>query len=92
MLWYVMLRYVTLRYVTLRYVTKRSRVGVSIGGQCVLLQIYRRIEIFFFVFKYSKLPYESYLTSHTSKPLKKIVKIIETTEQGSKNAQKWIKF
>ena len=39
-----------------------------------------------------KLPYESHLSRHTSKPKNKIVKIIETSPQSSKTAPKWIKF
>ena len=34
---------------------------------------------------------ESHLTSHTSDPLKKIVKILETRPQSSKNGQKMMK-
>ena len=36
-------------------------------------------------------PYESHLARHTAEPLKKIVKILETRPQSSKNAQKSIK-
>ena len=39
-----------------------------------------------------KLPYESHLSGHTSEHMKKIVKIIETRPQSSRNAPKWIKF
>ena len=39
-----------------------------------------------------KLPYESYFSSHTSTPMKKIVKKIETRPQSSKNAPKSIKI
>ena len=42
--------------------------------------------------KSPKSPYESHLSRHTSKSLKKIVNILETRPQSSKNAQKWIKI
>ena len=48
-------------------------------------------KIHFFVFK-QKLPYESQLSRHTSEALKKIVKILETRLQSSKNALKWTKI
>ena len=38
-----------------------------------------------------KLPNESHLSRHISKPMKKIVKILETRLQSSKNAPKWTK-
>ena len=38
------------------------------------------------------LPDESQLSRHTSEPMNKIVKIIETSPQRSKNAPKWIYF
>ena len=38
--------------------------------------------------KKPKLPFESNLSRHTSEPLKKIVKILETRLQSIKNAQK----
>jgi len=42
--------------------------------------------------KKPKYPYESHLARHTAEPLKKIVKILETRPQSSKNAQKSIKI
>ena len=54
---------------------KRSGARVPVGGQWVLLQISLRIKIYIF-FKQPKLPYKSHLTRQTSKPLKKIVKIL----------------
>ena len=39
-----------------------------------------------------KLPYQSHLSKHTSEHLKKIVKILETMLQSSKNAQNLYKF
>ena len=75
----------------LRECMKRSRARVTIGGQCVLLQNSLKIKLFDFFLK-AKLPYESHLSRHTSEPMKKIVKIIETRSQSSKNAPKWIKI
>ena len=43
-------------------------------------------------FKKPTLLYESHLSRHTSQPLKKIVYILETGLQSSKNAQKWTKI
>ena len=65
---------------------KRSRTRVTIGRQCVLLQNFLKIKIQ--IFLRLKLLYESHLFRHTSKPLKKIVKILETRLQSSKNAPK----
>ena len=39
-----------------------------------------------------KLLYESHLSRHASEPLKKIVQILETRPQSSKNAQKFTKI
>ena len=64
---------------------KRSRARVTIGGECVLIQ--NSLKIFDFFLK-PKLPYESHNSRHASKPLKKIVKILKTGPQSSKNAQK----
>ena len=41
----------------------------------------------YFVFKQPKSPYESHISRHNSKPLKNIVKVLETMLQSSKNAQ-----
>ena len=68
---------------------KMSRARVPIEGQCVLLQISHRKKIFDY-FKEPKLPYESHLSRHISEPLRKIVEILETRSQSSKNVQKWI--
>ena len=40
----------------------------------------------------SQLPYESHLSRHTSEPLQKIVKILKTGLQSSKNVPKWTKI
>ena len=49
---------------------------------------------FFYLFfnKLRKFPDKSHLSRHTSKPLKKIVKLLETRPQSSKNAPKWTKI
>ena len=70
---------------------KRSRAKVKIGGQCVILQNSLKIKLFDFFLK-PKLPTESHFFRHTSEPMKKIVKIIKTRSQSSKNAPKWIKI
>ena len=41
--------------------------------------------------KSQKKPYGPHLCRHTSKPQKKIVKILETRLQSRKNPQKWTK-
>ena len=69
---------------------KRSRARVKIGEQCVLLQNYLKKKKKLFL--KPKLPYESHPSRHTSKPLKKIVKILETRLQSNKNAPKWTKI
>ena len=69
---------------------KRSRARVTIGGQCILLQNSLKIKLFDFFLK-SILPYESHLSRHTSEPMRKNVKILETRPQSSKNYPKWIK-
>ena len=67
---------------------KWSRARVTIGGQCVLLQNYLKIKMFFLK---PKSPYESHLSRYTSEPLKVFFfLIIENRPQSSKNAQKWI--
>ena len=76
---------------TLKSSRKRSRARVPIELQCVLLHISLRIKIFE-CFKQPKLPYESHLSRHTSKTLKKIVKILETRPESSKHSQKWMQI
>ena len=71
--------------------SKKSRARVTIGGQCVLLQNSLKIKLFDFFFKKPKLPYVSHLSRHTSEPIRKNVKILETRPQSSKNAPKRIK-
>ena len=44
------------------------------------------------ILKQPKLSYESHLTSHTSETVKKLVRILETGTQSSKNAQNWLKI
>ena len=61
---------------------KRIRARVPIAGQCILLQISIRIKMFDF-FKWLKLLYESHILRHTSEPLKKIGKILETMRQSN---------
>ena len=68
-----------------------SRARVTLGGQCLLLQISLRMKMLKFLKKKPKYPYESHLARHTSEPLEKIVKILETRPQSSKNAQKSVK-
>ena len=72
--------------------TKRSRARVTIGGQCVLLPNSLKIKLFNFFSRKPKLLYKSHLSRHTSEPMKKMVIIIETRPQSSKNAPKWIKI
>ena len=72
--------------------TKRSKARFTLGGQCLLLQISLRIRMFKILKKKPKYRYESHLSRHTAEPLKKIVKILETRPQSSKNAQKSIKI
>ena len=69
---------------------KKSRAGVSIEGQYVLLQNSHRINVRFL----SKLPYESLLSRYTSEPMIFLFFyffLLETRLQSSKNAQKLIK-
>ena len=67
-------------------VKKRSRARVTLGGQCLLLQI--RIKMPKILKKKTKYSYESHLDRNITKPLKKIVKFFEIRPQSSKNAQK----
>ena len=76
------------RIIGLSLYKKRSRARVTLGGQCLLLQISLQIKMFKILKKKPKYPYESHLARHTAEPLKKIVKILETRPQSSKKCPK----
>ena len=61
---------------------KRTRARVPIGGQCLLLQISLRIKIFDFL-----LNSQNYRMNHIFWTPEKIVKLLESRPQSSKNFQ-----
>ena len=71
---------------------KRNRARVTLGGQCLLLQISLRIKMFKILKKSQNIRMNHTLPDILLNPYIFFLKILETSPRSSKNAQKLIKI